>query len=56
MDRYGGVHPGPDARSPTQADATPIANVRVRSWRAAYRGLRSDDILAGLPISDRKQL
>ncbi len=27
----------------------------VRSWRAAYRGLLPDDVLAGLSIPDRER-
>jgi hypothetical protein len=35
-----------EIRDATKADAHAIANVHVQSWRAAYRGLLSDDILA----------
>ncbi|HEY0450814.1 GNAT family N-acetyltransferase [Actinophytocola sp.] len=44
-----------ELRDATQADAHAIANVLVRSWRAAYRGLLPDDVLAGLSIPDREQ-
>jgi hypothetical protein len=39
-----------DLRDATRADAHAIANVLVQSWRAAYRGLLPDDVLAGLSI------
>jgi GNAT superfamily N-acetyltransferase len=44
-----------ELRDATQADAHAIATVIVRSWRAAYRGLLPDDVLAGLSIPDREQ-
>lgn len=44
-----------ELRDATQADAHAIANVLVRSWRAAYRGLLPDDVLAGLSIPDRER-
>ncbi|MPZ00132.1 MAG: GNAT family N-acetyltransferase [Actinophytocola sp.] len=44
-----------ELRDATQDDAHAIANVLVRSWRAAYRGLLPDDVLAGLSIPDREQ-
>jgi hypothetical protein len=37
-------------------EAHAIATVHVRSWRAAYRGLLPDDVLAGLSVPDREQL
>lgn len=42
-------------RDATPADAHAIATVNVRSWRAAYRGLLPDDVLAGLSVHDREQ-
>jgi ribosomal protein S18 acetylase RimI-like enzyme len=45
-----------ELRDATPADAHAIATVLVRSWRAAYRGLLPDDVLAGLSIPDREQL
>lgn len=42
--------------SATPADAHAIATVLVQSWRAAYRGLLPDDILAALSVADREQL
>lgn len=42
-------------RDARQADAHAIATVLVRSWRAAYRGLLPDDVLAGLSIPEREQ-
>ena len=45
-----------ELRDATRADAHAIATVAVRSWRAAYRGLLPDDVLAGLSIPDREQL
>ncbi|MGH3875901.1 MAG: GNAT family N-acetyltransferase [Actinophytocola sp.] len=44
-----------ELRDATQADAHGIGTVVVRSWRAAYRGLLPDDVLAGLSIRDREQ-
>jgi len=44
-----------ELRDATPADAHAIANVLVQSWRAAYRGLLPDDVLAGLSIPDREQ-
>jgi GNAT superfamily N-acetyltransferase len=44
-----------DLRDATHADAHAIAGVLVRSWRAAYRGLLPDDVLAGLSVPDREQ-
>lgn len=41
-----------EVRDATPADAHAIATVLVRSWRAAYRGLLPDDVLAGLSVSD----
>lgn len=43
-------------RDATPADAHAIATVVVQSWRAAYRGLLPDDVLAGLSVSDRERL
>jgi ribosomal protein S18 acetylase RimI-like enzyme len=34
-------------------DAIPIARVHIESWRAAYRGLMADDLLAGLDLAQR---
>jgi len=42
-------------RDATRADAHGIATVIVRSWRAAYRGLLPDDVLAGLSIPERER-
>jgi ribosomal protein S18 acetylase RimI-like enzyme len=44
-----------ELRDATPADAHAIADVLVRSWRAAYRGLLPDDVLAGLSVSDRER-
>ncbi|QYN35313.1 GNAT family N-acetyltransferase [Pseudonocardia sp. DSM 110487] len=44
-----------ELREATPADAHAIANVLVRSWRAAYRGLLPDDVLAGLSLPDRER-
>jgi ribosomal protein S18 acetylase RimI-like enzyme len=44
-----------DIRDATPADAHGIATVLVQSWRAAYRGLLPDDLLAGLSVPDRQQ-
>jgi ribosomal protein S18 acetylase RimI-like enzyme len=44
-----------EVRDATPADAHAIATVNVQSWRAAYRGLLPDDVLAGLSVHDREQ-
>jgi ribosomal protein S18 acetylase RimI-like enzyme len=44
-----------ELRDATPADAHAIATVLVRSWRAAYRGLLPDAVLAGLSIPDRER-
>ncbi|TWE28625.1 GNAT family N-acetyltransferase [Prauserella muralis] len=44
-----------ELRDAKQDDAHAIATVLVRSWRAAYRGLLPDEVLAGLSVSDREQ-
>ncbi len=36
-------------------DAHAIAAVHVAAWRAAYRGLIPDDVLAGLSVAARRQ-
>jgi GNAT superfamily N-acetyltransferase len=40
-------------RAATQADARAIAEVHIASWRAGYRGLIPDDVLAALSLEDR---
>ena len=45
-----------EVRDATPDDAHAIATVHVRSWRAAYRGLLPDDVLAGLSVPDLEQL
>jgi GNAT superfamily N-acetyltransferase len=44
-----------ELRDATPADARAIATVVVASWRAAYRGLMPDEVLAGLSVSDRER-
>ena len=44
-----------ELRDATPADARAIATVVVKSWRAAYRGLLPDEVLAGLSVSDRER-
>ena len=44
-----------ELRDATVADACAIATVLVQSWRAAYRGLLPDDVLADLSVSDRER-
>jgi ribosomal protein S18 acetylase RimI-like enzyme len=36
------------------ADAEAIARVHVDSWRAGYRGLLADEVLAGLSVAERE--
>jgi GNAT superfamily N-acetyltransferase len=43
-------------RDATPADAHALASVHVASWRAAYRGLMPDEVLAGLSVPEREQL
>ncbi len=52
---HGSIGSMVELRDATPADAHAIANVLVQSWRAAYRGLLPDDVLAGLSIPDREQ-
>ncbi|SDW49641.1 Ribosomal protein S18 acetylase RimI [Amycolatopsis xylanica] len=37
------------------ADARGIGELLVRSWRAVYRGLMPDEVLAGLSVDDREK-
>jgi ribosomal protein S18 acetylase RimI-like enzyme len=41
-------------RSATPADVQAIARVHVDSWRAGYRGLLADALLAGLSVAERE--
>ncbi len=41
-------------RRAVPADAPAIADIHVRSWQAAYRGLMPDDLLDGLSVADRE--
>jgi RimJ/RimL family protein N-acetyltransferase len=38
------------------ADAPAIAEIHVRSWQAAYRGLIPDEVLDGLSVADRQAM
>ena len=40
-------------REAVPADARAIAEIHVRSWQTAYRGLLTDDYLDGLSVEDR---
>jgi GrpB-like predicted nucleotidyltransferase (UPF0157 family)/ribosomal protein S18 acetylase RimI-like enzyme len=42
-------------RRATEGDAPGIAEVHVRSWQAAYRGILSDSLLEGLSVREREQ-
>ncbi len=42
-------------RRATTADAERIAQIHVRSWRAAYRGVLSDELLDGLSVAERER-
>ncbi|MBC6447982.1 GNAT family N-acetyltransferase [Actinokineospora xionganensis] len=42
-------------RDATPADAHAVADVLVRSWRAAYRALLPDEVLAGLSVPERER-
>ena len=37
-------------------DAAAIADIHVRSWQAAYRGLMPDELLDGLSVADREEM
>ncbi|MFN8516215.1 MAG: hypothetical protein U0841_27230 [Chloroflexia bacterium] len=43
-------------RDATPADIPAIARIHVDSWRATYRGLMPDDLLAGLSYERRERL
>jgi GNAT superfamily N-acetyltransferase len=43
-------------RDATLADAPTIARIHVDSWRATYRGLMPDDLLAGLSYEGRRRM
>jgi GNAT superfamily N-acetyltransferase len=45
-----------DIRDAAPADAQALATVQVASWRAAYRGLMPDEVLAGLSVPDHERL
>jgi hypothetical protein len=42
-------------RKATPEDARAIAEVHVKSWRAAYRDLLPQDFLQGLSVDRREQ-
>jgi GNAT superfamily N-acetyltransferase len=44
-----------ELRDAAPADAHALATVHVASWRAAYRGLMPDEVLAGLSVPEREQ-
>ncbi|MHA6631501.1 N-acetyltransferase family protein [Pseudonocardia sichuanensis] len=44
-----------ELRDATLADAYALATVQTASWRAAYRGLMPDDVLAGLSVPELEQ-
>ena len=46
---------GGGLRLATAADARRIAELQVRAWRAAYRGILPDALLAGLPVEERER-
>lgn len=43
-------------RPALDSDARTIAQVHVNSWRAAYRGIFTDEYLAALSIDEREQM
>jgi GNAT superfamily N-acetyltransferase len=45
-----------EVRDATPADAHGLATVHVVSWRAAYRGLMPDEVLAGLSVPERERI
>lgn len=46
----------PRIREAEPKDARDIAEIHVRSWRAAYRGQLTDDYLDGLNVEDRLEM
>lgn len=46
----------PRIREAEPKDARDIAEIHVRSWRAAYRGQLTDDFLDGLNVEDRLEM
>jgi GNAT superfamily N-acetyltransferase len=42
-------------RSATINDAGSIADIHIRSWQAAYRGIMPDAVLDGLSVENRRQ-
>jgi ribosomal protein S18 acetylase RimI-like enzyme len=46
----------PRIREAEPKDARGIAEIHVRSWRAAYRGQLTDDFLDGLNVEDRLEM
>lgn len=55
LDRRESIGSVVELRDATPADAHAIADVLVRSWRAAYRGLLPDDVLTGLSVPERER-
>jgi ribosomal protein S18 acetylase RimI-like enzyme len=43
-------------REASAADSPAIAKVHVASWRSTYRGIISDEVLAGLSYPDRERM
>ena len=43
-------------REASPADSPAIAKVHVDSWRSTYRGIISDEVLAGLSFPDRERM
>lgn len=43
----------PGIRAATEHDAAAIARVQVESWKATYRGIVLDALLAGLNVEER---
>jgi ribosomal protein S18 acetylase RimI-like enzyme len=48
------VEASPTVRPATSADAERIARVHVDSWRAGYRGLLAEELLAQLSVAERE--
>jgi ribosomal protein S18 acetylase RimI-like enzyme len=43
-------------RDMTLADVPPVAAMHVAAWRAAYRGIMSQDVLDGLSVDERGEV
>jgi Acetyltransferase (GNAT) family len=45
-----------EVRRAVPEDAAPIADIHVRTWQVAYRGLMPDELLQGLSVTRREKV